>query len=61
MQGRNDGTLDQDISGRNSEKLLDSGDISKVESQRLTRCRQRVKDDSKALGLRKWEDGIAIS
>lgn len=52
--------MDQDISGRNGEKRLDSGDISKVESQRLTSCREIIKDDSKIFGLRKWKNGIAI-
>ena len=47
IQVRDDGTLDQDISGRNSEKWLDSGALSKHESQRLTRGKESVKDDSK--------------
>lgn len=50
---REDGTWDQDISGRNGEKWLDSGDASKVASQRLTRCREIIKDDSTIFGLRK--------
>lgn len=43
---KNDGKLDQDISGRNGEKWLDSEDTSKIERQRYDQMQRKNQSDS---------------